>query len=227
MDPSDSIDDILLEFDNRSLPSSTRDITDLTKSWIAERGAPEILPFQGPLVERVMERIREQIEIVERETGDLEPQANFRLILIQTELERVKYLVRAYLRARMAKIDKHPLYLLSNPSALSNLSPPEQSYLKSHLALLNNHYLASFLRNFPAQLRRLDDTAGGISMIEEPDLDSAVFCAVVKDVGGEDGGAEVVIPGTGARFTLRKGDVYVVRYSAVRKFVLEGAVELI
>lgn len=57
----DNIDDILSEFDQRSVPSSTRDLSDLTKQWIAERGAPEILPYQGPLLERVVERIREQV----------------------------------------------------------------------------------------------------------------------------------------------------------------------
>lgn len=165
-----------------------------------------------------------KIEIVERETGDLEPNANFRLILIQTELERVKFLVRAYLRARMAKIDKHPLYLINNPSALSHLSDPEKAYLRSHLALLNNHYLSSFLRNFPAQLRRLDDAAGGVSMVEEPDLDSAVFCRVVREL---EEGEELVVKGTDARVELMKGDVVVVRYRAVRKWVLGGEVELI
>ena len=82
-------------------------------------------------------------------------------------------------------------------------------------------------------------------MVDEPDLDSAVFCRVVKDVRPRDRDQEewdirgrsreeeeeeeevVVIPGTGARFSLRKGDVYVVRYSAVRKYVLGGQVELI
>ncbi|RPB26133.1 GINS complex, Sld5 component [Terfezia boudieri ATCC MYA-4762] len=220
----DDINDILAEFDKRSVPSSTQDLNDLTKQWIAERGAPEVLPYQGPLLERIMERIREQIEIVERETGDLEPNANFRLILIQTELERVKFLVRAYLRARMAKIDKHPLYLINNPSALSHLSDPEKAYLRSHLALLNNHYLSSFLRNFPAQLRRLDDAAGGVSMVEEPDLDSAVFCRVVRVL---EEGEELVVKGTDARVELMKGDVVVVRYRAVRKWVLGGEVELI
>ncbi|KAF8426042.1 hypothetical protein EV426DRAFT_594849 [Tirmania nivea] len=220
----DDINDILAEFDKRSVPSSTQDLNDLTKQWIAERGAPEILPYQGPLLERILERIREQIEIVERETGDLEPNANFRLILIQTELERVKFLVRAYLRARMAKIDKHLLYLINSPSALSHLSDPEKSYLRSHLALLNNHYLSSFLRNFPAQLRRLDDAAGGVSMVEEPDLDSAVFCRVVRELGE---GEELVVKGTDARVELSRGDVVVVRYRAVRKWVLGGEVELL
>lgn len=41
---------------------------------------------------------------METETGNLDPTSNFRLILIQTELERVKYLIRSYLRIRMHKV---------------------------------------------------------------------------------------------------------------------------
>lgn len=37
-------------------------------------------------------------------TGDMDPKTNFALIVIQTELERYKYLVRSYLRARIAKV---------------------------------------------------------------------------------------------------------------------------
>ncbi|PUU81323.1 hypothetical protein B9Z19DRAFT_1113511 [Tuber borchii] len=209
------IDDLLQELDDNQVPSGTRDIADLTQSWIAERSAPEILPFQTALLERLMERIRQQIELVETQTGNLDPKTNFCLILIQTELERVKFLVRSYLRARIHKIDKHSIYILTTPSIRGRLSPPELSYLKSHLGLLNSHFLASFLRGFPEHW--------GISMVEEPDLDGAVFCKVVKDI--EDNIAR--IPGTDAEFKLTKGDVYVVRYSAVREFILRGEVELI
>lgn len=45
-----------------------------------------------------------KIEVVEAETGDLDPKSNFRLIIVQTELERFKYLVRTFLRARIAKV---------------------------------------------------------------------------------------------------------------------------
>ncbi|CCX30662.1 Similar to DNA replication complex GINS protein SLD5; acc. no. Q2HE71 [Pyronema omphalodes CBS 100304] len=207
------LDDILGEFDAGAPASNPgKDISDLTTAWIAERTAPEILPFQTQLVERLTDRIRQQIELVETETGNMDPAANFRLILIQTELERVKYL-----------IDKYGLHVLSNNAVRANLASSELAYLKSHLALLNNHYLASFLRNFPEPLRRLDDTAGGLTMIEEPDMESAVFCRVVKEpIDGT-----VRIPGTDTEFELRKDDVYVVRYSAIRQWVMTGEVELI
>lgn len=60
-------------------------------------------PAEG-LFERVNHRIKAQIEKVEEMTGDMDPKTNFALIVIQTELERFKYIVRSYLRARIAKV---------------------------------------------------------------------------------------------------------------------------
>jgi hypothetical protein len=54
--------------------------------------------------ERLNERIKKQIEKVEDMTGDMDPKTNFQLVVIQTELERFKFLVRSYLRARIAKV---------------------------------------------------------------------------------------------------------------------------
>lgn len=50
------------------------------------------------------ERIKAQIEKVEEMTGDMDPKTNFALIVIQTELERYKYIVRSFLRSRIAKV---------------------------------------------------------------------------------------------------------------------------
>ncbi|KAI9788139.1 MAG: GINS complex subunit [Peltula sp. TS41687] len=169
-----------------------------------------------------------QIEVVETQTGNMDPKTNFRLIVIQTELERFKFLVRSLLRARIAKIDKHPLHILSSPELKARLSPSELRYLTQHQTLLHTHYLSSFLSNFPEQLRRLDDTAGGISMIERPDLDTVVFVRVLRDVDlarTEGGGGGGDLSGEGGR--LGRGEVCVVRYSLVREAVLRADVELI
>lgn len=60
-------------------------------------------PSDG-LLERVNECVKQQIERVEDMTGDMDPKTNFALIVIQTELERYKFLVRSYLRVRIAKV---------------------------------------------------------------------------------------------------------------------------
>jgi len=46
----------------------------------------------------------------------MEPKTNFALIVIQTELERYKFLVRSYLRARIAKASPLDLSLGVNTS---------------------------------------------------------------------------------------------------------------
>lgn len=64
------------------------------------------------------------------------------------------------------------------------MSPSEASYAQTHAALLERHYTSSFLSSFPQKLRRLDDRAGagGVGMVEGPDLDKALFvrCLGVK-----------------------------------------------
>ncbi|KAI4116409.1 MAG: hypothetical protein LQ345_003176 [Seirophora villosa] len=182
---------------------------------------------------------RVQIEVVEEQVGHLDPKTNFRLIIVQTELERFKFLVRSFLRARIAKvradpkygrgglpmrlqIDKYALYLLTNPAQSERLSPSERRYASSHQALLEAHYRSSFLAQFPASLQRLDDTAGGISMIEQPDVDKAVFLRALRNFE-----EPIMVEGTDIDFELKRGDVYVVRWSAVRDLVINGDAELV
>lgn len=101
------IDDILREVDPVSyqIPQETRDLQDLTRAWVAERSTPELLPWpSNGLFERINDKIKRQIEKVEEMTGDMDPKTNFALIVIQTELERFKYLVRSFLRTRIAKV---------------------------------------------------------------------------------------------------------------------------
>jgi len=125
--------------------------------------------------------------------------------------------VRSLLRARIAKIDAHAAHYRDS----AFLSADEARYLRAHQALLGAHYAAGFLAQFPPALQRLDDTAGGISMVDAPDADKAVFCRALRDVG------VVAVEGTDVRCDMRRGDVWVIRWSAVRNAVLAGDVELI
>ncbi|KAL8370628.1 hypothetical protein RB595_000820 [Gaeumannomyces hyphopodioides] len=219
------IDDILREVDPTfdAVPRERRDLQLLTRAWVAERSAPELLewPANG-LFERINERIKEQIETVEEMTGNMDPKTNFALIVIQTELERYKFLVRSYLRARMAKIDKHTLHYLSTPALRARLSESELAYATRHQALLHNHYLSSFLASFPPALQNLNDTAGNISMIDTPDLDSAVFIRLLRDCFVEGKGTD-----SDGAMEGKDGDILILRWSDAKSLVEAGDAELV
>jgi GINS complex subunit 4 len=162
-------------------------------------------------------------------TGDMDPKTNFSLIIIQTEVERWKFLIRSLLRARISKIDKHTLHYLSTPALLERLSETEIAYATRHQQLLHNHYLSSFLGSFPQQLQNLNDTAGGISMIGGPDEEGGVF---VRGLGStETGEGGVIVRGRGrdgdGEIEVERGEVVVARWADVRELVERGEMELV
>lgn len=60
-------------------------------------------------------------------------------------------------------------------------------------------------------------------MVDKPDEENAVFCRVLRDAGnveiqGETGSGDV---------ELKRGDIWVLRWSAVKDAVVRGDVELI
>lgn len=227
-------------------------------------------PADG-LFERINDRIKAQIEKVEDMTGDMDPKTNFALIVIQTELERYKYIVRSYLRARIAKvrcvsrlifcaprrrrpdrlvprtrlgqapcthllspreanletalrlqIDKHTLHYLSTPGMRARLSETELAYATRHQAMLHNHYLSSFLSSFPPNLQNLNDTAGNISMIDTPDLDTAVFIRLLRDCLVEGRGTD-----EDGSMDGKNGDILILRWADAKSLVDAGNAELV
>ncbi|KAG4416982.1 GINS complex subunit [Cadophora malorum] len=210
--------------------SGQADLQGLTRAWVNERGATELLPWpKDGLIERATNRIKQQIELVEQMTGDMDPKTNFSLIIIQTEVERWKFLIRSYLRARIAKIDKHTLHYLS-PEHSGRLSETEIAYATRHQQLLHSHYLSSFLGSFPQNLQNLNDTAGGINMIGGPDEEEGVF---VRGLGARDGSGEsaVVVHGRGrdgdGEVDVERGEVVIARWSDVKNLVDKGEMELV
>lgn len=56
------IDDILADLGpSPLLPPETKDLQALTRAWVTERCAPEILPWPESLMERVLDRINAQV----------------------------------------------------------------------------------------------------------------------------------------------------------------------
>jgi GINS complex subunit 4 len=58
-------------------------------------------------------------------------------------------------------------------------------------------------------------------MVDTPDLDGAVFVRALEDIG------EVRVANTDIRCDIRRGDIWVLRWSAVKHLVLQGQAELV
>lgn len=228
----------------------------LVRAWTAERCCPELLPYPGGLIDRTMSRIRAQITKIEDLTsgvgdnnagsgsGSSGQNANLILSILQTDLSRTQFLMRSYLRQRLAKITKFAVYYLTrhvdqdSKTTSKILSAAEIQFLRSHQALLSEFYDESFLRSFPVGLRRLDDSSGGVNMVEGPDGGGGVVVRCLAETWsneadlGNDGGdtpeekIEEDMKAT-VELRMRRGEIWVVRWRDVRLGVVKGDLEVL
>lgn len=98
------ISDILASVSSGSGPQEVSDHHLLTRLWVSERLAPELLPYPDELIARTSARIARQVELLEELLMGEQARAGFKIVVMQTELERVKFMVRSFLRARLAKV---------------------------------------------------------------------------------------------------------------------------
>lgn len=107
------------------------------------------------------------------------------------------------------------------------LSPSEAQFLYSHQYLLASHYRLSFLASFPPQLRRLDDNAGGTSMVQGPDTKEVVFVRVLVPEVTLRVPADETFPDEALGTTMRMGEVWVARWEGVKAAWERGDVEVL
>ncbi|KAI8591022.1 hypothetical protein BDZ88DRAFT_450703 [Geranomyces variabilis] len=199
------------------------DIKSLTQCWINERCAPELLPYADDLVRGLMEMIEAQAANIEarREGGEgsggPSPDAAFLAVLLQQEIERIKFLIRSYLRARLAKIQQHTQHILQEELYRNRLSFEELAFAERFQELLTKHFKRSYLDDLPAFLQKLD----GARMVSTPELEDAVFCRIKEDIGG------FQLESSDEILTMRTNNIYFLRYNAIRRLMEDGKVELI
>lgn len=240
----------------------------LISLWRNERCAPELLPYPVQLMHRTLRRIKEQMENIETiamgffedspHDDQVKPSSStsshfnisnnkLPLLCMEADLERVKFVVRSYLRCRLSKVDKYSLYLKQLDQDELNLVPvnellskQELEYHERHFAitlrLLNN----SILRHMPHEMQAINDTEGSVSMIEEPDWNKFVFIHVKTPnqshlrndpalTIGEYGKHcyTVTIQELNEDVELTIEGIYVMRYEVIRDLLREDKVELI
>lgn len=102
----------------------------------------------------------------------------------------MKYLLRAYLRVRLAKIEEFVLHIISSPGGtlLARLSPAEQQFATGYTDAVEECLRASVLSHLPPQFQSLlqqieDPDDATFDMVPSPVLDGHVFCRVKQSRG--------------------------------------------
>lgn len=224
--------------------------------WKNERMSPELLPYPHDLMERMLSRIQDRIELIEtlsmgflEDSSEQTTDSKLPLLCMEAELERLKFLVRSFIRCRFSKIDKFSIYLRQTAETENNalatrldilLSEQERQYHIKHSDILVKLFNNTILKYLPDELQAVNDTEGSISMIDEPEWKKTVFilvCGGVTDETGSDSKLTtdeddkpcytVIIEDLNEEIYLLIGAVYVIRYSAIRELLQEGRVVLI
>ncbi|CAH2353218.1 DNA replication complex GINS protein Sld5p [[Candida] railenensis] len=237
------IDDILLDFEKSAAPKRSSKIESdlynrLVTAMVNERMAPDVLPYEHSLLQSVLLMLSQQQQYLldSHEYGDsnigsgiVSSDFKLQLMIVETEIERLNYLVRSYLRVRLAKLDKFNIFYINQVNdSKSNgrdtkplLSQEETEYIHKHFKILTQLYNSCFLKKMPHFLTLLDDTSGGQSMVVEPDIDQPVFIKVVSKT------PITLLLTQDEDLELERDGIYVVKYRLVKKYIEIGDILLI
>jgi len=204
------------------------DVAELNRLFINEKCAPDILPADTELIENIQAYLENQektIEAIEEEAEKIQAnakikEANLLCAVYQMEVDRIKFVLHGYQRLRLRKICLNITYLLSNQDkgAGDVLSDVEYKFAQDYSKLFLDHLNESFLKNLPHELSSFNYK----TMCSEVNLKGFVFIRVLENLG------RVLFTDLGqAPPDLRKGEIYVCQYEAVKAFILEGKIELI
>lgn len=168
--------------------------------WISERNCPVLLPYQGELVDCLLDQLDHMRQgLSQLKANDL------RAGLHRLEVERIQYLINDYLRCRLKKIQK---FLPQRPSPEINelLSDQERTFIDDVVNATHKHFQASALSQMPAGMQQL-------SLPERAEeRDHYVFCRVKKAAPGV-----MVDPDSIVDFEI--GSQHIVKLDPIRNYV--------
>jgi len=217
-------------------------LPELIRRWRNEKYAPELLPCDKVLIKETQEVMDFVQEGLQEECGagsaatpeQSVDQAD--LAVREVELQRVRYVLKDYLRLRLWKLCQWPQHYLEKEN-IDLLSDAERTFLRDFWANKEKFFQDRLLQYFPAEhYRKLDSQLDMFSMIRRPEMEKHVYARIMKYVG------TINVPPTysqsentsgeqASTLTLDEGSTYLLQWSVVRKFFfdpqLDGKVNLV
>jgi len=209
----------------------------LVRRWKNEKYAPEILPFDQQNVEDLSEAIEFVNEILheERAEGSLEdPTCAIDYSLRSIDYERVKYVLRDYLRIRLWKLTKWPQHYMEE-GHIEVLSPAERHFLREFWDAKQGFLHNRFLDALPPTKQPLDQKLDLLDMVRRPNIEKHVYARITGEIpkinptpSPSTQGSERTEP---EPLVLSNGQTYLIRYSQIREFLMDstqdGKVQLV
>ena len=189
----------------------------IEEAWLNEKFAPEILPHQSDLVDCMLQQIAHMEENVKRlEKGDI------RLMIHRMELDRIKFVISCYLRARLEKIELYAIHILSQEANRSPeecyLTAAELQYAKEFLSSMETLFRTIALQHMPGNFQTFEVN----KVTVKPNMNAHVFLRANSRVSG------IMLPGSmDEEIDLEPGSQHIIQYSAVADLVKNGTVQLI
>ncbi|PBK98594.1 hypothetical protein ARMGADRAFT_582576 [Armillaria gallica] len=149
-----------LDFVNLDAPAPTEvetSLSELIRHWMNERHAPTILAAQERLPGLLLDHIRRQTDTMQAPRGDpsTSEEEHIRIMLAQTEVEGVKFIVRPYIRTRLYKIEKYARCVTAYAHTRPTMA--EKAYAISQAQHTDQHLHYSVLQSLPPAQAHLDD----------------------------------------------------------------------
>ncbi|KAJ8911739.1 hypothetical protein NQ315_003639 [Exocentrus adspersus] len=190
----------------------------MEEAWINEKFAPEILPHKLELVECLLG----QISYMEDNLRSLNS-TDFKKIIHQLEVDRLRFLISSYLRTRLEKIETYVMPILDE----------ENERIQQGVELYLTKQELKFAKDFAEDLQHHFDNITTTRLPREewnqecvkPNIHSFVFLKSKEEVEGiviDDGNDE-----DGDLVDLNRGSQMIISYKSVANLVKNGDVHLI
>lgn len=170
---------------------------------------------------------------------------DLQLNLRQMDLDRAAYVLAAYYRTRLRKIEAHGMHILLTTQLHARLSGAEQRFLERYLDLVGRNLSSAFLNHIDPKFHRLDESQMGMRLrrarptalstdasalwltarvrraVSKPRTGTYVYAKVLQDVG------EFSLSLEHAPVRLDRGQVLAVPFAAVEELVRHKVVQLL
>ncbi|XP_036345986.1 DNA replication complex GINS protein SLD5-like [Rhagoletis pomonella] len=212
---SEHITDFDDHVDEEELITAQKVLEIVETAWQNELCAPEILQHQTDMMELMLG----QVAHMEENMKDLDKN-DFRFIVHQMELERIRYVMASYLRCRLQKIETYTRHIINEEEARDvsekRLSPEEAKYAQEYAENVEQYFQQVALQYMPNMQRSEAD-----QRIVRPNLMSHVFIKANVAVPA------VVVGVDDEEVDLTAGSQHIIPYQLVSDLIHKNQAQLI